>query len=321
MNITDNKEFGLLLSGQILSRVKNDNYDELIHWLKESRKYFAEIIISTWDNEVNDEITALIDRLVINNDPGPDKPARGQKYNNKTRHFTQVISGLNACNSKYIFRTRVELFKMTHEIVNTVNSKIIVENLEQNQIKIICPAPGTLSAQKNGCPFFLTDIMIIAEKLNLIKWYKSMLDYQYLYKDFWDKDHKFIESFAAEQILGLALVQDFSKEILPANELNKLNRIFISRKMYSNIKYFYPKHVLLFNPNILGVQGGRWLNMREDYENKPKFLVLKFKPYLLFRFLGVKYTIRKNLSNLFRRIIPYNGKNSFGSIIFLRGLR
>ena len=91
--------------------------------------------------------------------------------------------------------------------------------------------------------------------------------------------------------------------------------------MYSNIKKFYPKHVLLFNPNILGIQGGRWLNMREDYENKPKFLVLKFKSYLLFRFLGVKYTIRKNLSGIFRRIIPYNGKNSLRSIIFLRRLR
>ena len=321
MNNGDNKEFTLLISGQILSRIESYNYDNLIHWLQESRKYFAEIVISTWDNEVNGEITALIDKLVVNNDPGPDRPARGQKYNNKTRHFTQVISGLNACNSKYIFRTRVELFKMTHEIVNKVNSKIIVENLEQNQIKIICPAPGTLSAQKNGCPFFLTDTMIIAEKLNLIKWYKLMLDYQCLYKNVWDKDRKFIESFAAEQILGLALVQEFSKEILPINEANKLNRIFISKKMYSNIKEFYPKHVLLFNTNVLGIQGGRWLNMREDYENKPKFMVLKFKSYILFRFLGVKYTIRKNLSSIFRRIIPYNGKNSLRSIVFLRGLR
>ena len=145
--------------------------------------------------------------------------------------------------------------------------------------------------------------------------------YQYLYKDFWDKDRKFIESFAAEQILGLALVKDFSKEKLLVNEANKLNRIFISRKMYSNIKNFYPKHVLLFNPNILGIQGGRWLNMREDYEDKPNFLVLKFKSYLLFRFLGVKYIIRKRVSILLRRIIPYNGNNSFRSIVFLRRLR
>lgn len=315
------KKFTLLICGQILSRVEDKNYSELIAWLKESRKYFDEIIISTWDNEVNSEIITLIDKLVINNDPGPDRPPRGQTYNNKSRHFTQVISGLNACNSKYIFRTRVEFYKMTQEIVNPVNSKIMIEILEQSKIKIICPAPGTLSAQKNGCPFFLSDTTIIAEKLNLVKWYKSMLDFHNLYKKYWDKDRNFIESFGVEQILGLALVQDFSEEELLIKEIKKFNRIFISRKMYSNIKKFYPENVLLFNPNILGIQGGRWLNMREDYINKPKFMKLQFKSYLIFRVLGVKYAIRKNMSNLFRRILPYNGTNTLRSIIFLRGLR
>ena len=131
------KRFTLLICGQILSRVEDENYSELIAWLKESRKYFSEIVISTWENEVNSEIIALIDKLVINDDPGPDRPPKGQTYNNKSRHFTQVISGLNACNSKYIFRTRVEFYKMTQEIVNPVNSKTIIEILEQNKIKIL----------------------------------------------------------------------------------------------------------------------------------------------------------------------------------------
>ena len=37
-------DFTLLICGQILSRVKDENYSELITWLKESRKNFGEII-------------------------------------------------------------------------------------------------------------------------------------------------------------------------------------------------------------------------------------------------------------------------------------
>lgn len=315
------KNFTLLICGQILSRVKDENYDELINWLKQSRKNFAEIIISTWENEVNIEIKSLIDKLIINKDPGPDKLIRGQGYNNKTRHFMQAISGINASNSKYIFRARVEFYKMTQEIINMPNSRIITKILDENQIKLICPAPGTLSAQKNGCPLFLSDTLIIANKLNLVSWYETMLNNYNLYKNSWDKDFNFVESFAIEQMLGLALAQDFSNQKINAKEANKLNKIYVSKKLYLSINKYFPKHVLLFNHNILGINSGRFLNMCEDYNDKPGYITLKFKPYLIFRALGVRYIIKKNLSNLFRRIIPYNGENSLRSIILLRGLR
>lgn len=315
------KNFALLICGQVLSRVKQANYGELIAWLKESRKNFSEIIISTWEKEVNSEIESLIDRLVINKDPGPDKLIKDLKYNNKTRHFVQAISGINASNSEYIFRARVEFYKMTQEIINPINSKIIFDILKQDKIKLVCPAPGTLSAQKNGCPFFLSDTLIIAKKLNLETWYSTMLNDYNLYKTFWDNNHKIVESFAVEQILGLTLVQDFCGERIKPIEAKKLNRIYISRKLYTNIKTYLPKHVLLFNPNILGIKDGRWLKMSEDYVHKPNFITFKFKSFTTFRVLGVKYAIRKKLSNIYRKFFPYNGNNSLRSIIFLRRLR
>ncbi len=315
------ENFTLLICGQILSRVEQENYSELIAWLKESRRNFSEIIISTWENEVNSEIKSLIDELVINKDPGPDKLIKGLKYNNKTRHFVQAISGINASNSKYIFRARVEFYKMTQEIVAPHNSKIISDILKHDQIKLICPAPGTLSAQKNGCPFFLSDTLIIASKSNLVTWYNAMLNDYNIYKTFWDESHKIFESFAIEQILGLTIVQDLRGESLNVNEAKKLNKIYVSKKLYTDIKTYLPKHVLLFNPNILGIKGGRWLNMRDDYIHKPDFITFKFKSFVVFRALGVKYTIRKKLSHTYRRFFPYNGKNSIRSIIFLRRFR
>lgn len=316
-----NKSFTLLICGQILSRVEPENYGELVAWLKESQRNFSEIVISTWENEVNSEIKSLIDVLVINKDPGPDKMIKDLKYNNKTRHFVQAIAGINASNSKYIFRARVEFYKMTQEIIEPVNSKIISNILKQDQIKLICPAPGTLSAQKNGCPFFLSDTLIIAKKSNLLTWYNLMLSDYNMYKTFWDKSHKIVESFAIEQIFGLTLVQDLRRESLNVNEAKKLNKTYVSKKLYTDIKTYLPKHVLLFNPNILGIKGGRWLNMRDDYIHKPDFIAFQFKSFVIFRALGVKYTIRKKLSNIYREFFPYNGNNSLRSIIFLRRLR
>jgi len=315
------KNFTLLICGQILSRVEPEYYGELITWLKESRKNFAEIVISTWENEVNSEIKSLIDKLVINKDPGPDRLIKGLKYNNKTRHFVQAISGINASSSEYIFRARVEFYKMTQEIIDPLNSKIISDILKQDQIKLFCPAPGTLSAQKNGCPFFLSDTLIIAKKSNLVTWYNRMLNDYNLYKTFWDNNHKIVESFAIEQMLGLALVQDFCGERIKSSEAKKFNRIYISKKLYTNLKTYLPKHVLLFNPNILGIKDGRWLKMSDDYTRKPNFISFEFKSFAIFRALGVKYTIRKKLSNTYRRFFPYNGENSLRSIIFLRRLR
>ena len=243
------------------------------------------------------------------------------KYNNKTRHFIQAISGINASNSEYIFRARVEFYKMTQEIIDPLNSKIISDVLKEDQIKLFCPAPGTMSAQKNGCPFFLSDTLIIAKKSNLVTWYNAMLNDYNLYKTFWDNNHKIVESFAIEQILGLTLVQDFRGERIKASEAKKFNRIYISKKLYSNIKTYLPKHVLLFNPNILGIKDGRWLKMSDDFIHRPNFITFEFKSFAIFRTLGVKYTIRKKLSNVYRRFFPYNGENSFRSIIFLRRLR
>ena len=313
-------KFSLLIFGQILSRIPESQYDELINWLKKSKDNFYEIVISTRKNEVNYEIEQLIDRLVIVDDPGPDN-INGKNQSNHTRQLSQIISGIAACNSKYVFKTRVEFYKMSLEIIGAPNSKYLFDTLEQSKIDLIIPAPGTLSAQKNGCPLFLSDTMVIAQKENFLKWYITMANDYSIYKGFWYKERRFIENLAFEQIFGLALIQDFVGYKIKPKEAKRLNKIYVSKVRYKTIQKHLPERILLFNPNILEIQQGRFLSIREDYMSKPMFIDFEVISYYLFKCYGVKYTVRKFLSKYFRRVIPYNGRNSLRSIMLFRSLR
>ena len=53
--------------------------------------------------------------------------------------------------------------------------------------------------------------------------------------------------------------------------------------------------------------------MIQDYADKPRYTILKFKPYLLCGFLGIKHRIKIKLSNLFRSSLTYNGQSSLES--------
>ncbi len=298
------KNFSLLITGQILSRVSQENYDALISWLKESRENFGEIVISTWANEVNEEIRGLVDFVVLNEDPGPDQSSLALRLSNKKRHIVQTISGLSACNFDFIFRARVEFAKMNQEIVSDSLSLAIINALRFSPIKLICPAPGTISAKSNGCPFFLADTFLIASRICLIDWYQQMLKDFEKYESNWFRHRFLVEPLAIEQIFGLAVVQNLNDLALGELEVSRLNRIFVTRKTFQLMKKSFSQQVMLFNPNILGIHGGRWLNYNSNWENLPLFLDLQFTSWGIFRILGIKYTLRKRLRPFFARFLP-----------------
>lgn len=298
------KNFSLLITGQILSRVSQEDYGSLIFWLKESRENFGEIIISTWANEVNEEIRGLVDFVVLNEDPGLDESSLALRPSNKKRHMVQTISGLSACNFDIIFRVRVEFAKMNQEIVSDSLSRAIINALEFSPIKLICPAPGTISAKSNGCPFFLADTFLIASRICLIDWYQQMSKDFEKYESTWFRHRFLVEPLAIEQIFGLAVVQNLNELALDELEVSRLNRIFVTRKTFQFMKKSFSQQVMLFNPNVLGIHGGRWLNYNSNWENLPMFLDLQFTSWGIFRILGIKYALRKRLRPFFIRFLP-----------------
>ena len=295
------KNFSLLITGQILSRVSQENYDVLISWLKESKENFGEIIISTWANEVNDEITALVDLVITNEDPGPDDSSTLDCPSNKNRNIVQTISGLSACTLDIVFRARVEFTKMNQDIVNNSNSLAIINFLKLSPVRLICPAPGTLSAVSNGCPLFLADSFLISSRIDLASWYQQMLKDFEKYESTWSRRRFVIEPLAMEQIFGLAVVQKLNEFELDESEMSKMNRIYISRSTFQNMKGCFSQHVLLFNPNILGIHGGRWLNSNSSWEKVPIFVNFQITGWVILRFFGIKYTVRKRLRPLFKK--------------------
>lgn len=305
-NIEKSKRITLLICGLVLTRIPEKEYSKFIEWLEQAKRYFDEVIISTWENETNKKIESIVDKVIISKDPGPDSkvkdPISGEYLHfNKSRHFLQVKNGLQASSCEYVVRARIEFYTMKFDFMNPQNKSNMFELFQKKHIDIFCPAAATIAAANNGCTFWLCDTFIIAEKEIMIRVYEIMIKHYRRFAQNWDFLHlAWIEPFGIEQMLGLALFEQNRNVFLKNDELRKLNRINISRRYYYEYKKFVNNHVKLFDQNILGIENGRFLALKGKKIDKWIFSEIKYPNYLFFKFNSFKYLIRKRVSQIYR---------------------
>jgi len=273
----------LVISGQISDRLSDNgaNLENIIKSLilfKKSNKQ-NEIIVSTYIDQTPKELLKYIDRLIINEDPGPDLfrvspwpigPNSKRNLNNLSRFYTTTYNGIKAASNRVIIKTRIEILpKIDDQFFNFYNK--VIENFHEEST----PKLGFFIEHYTGIFFSLDGqlghipgMLQIGEKRVLENLWLNAIE-------FWIKNNKILtrktirHPLTSEQILGLVFLniycnfplfkklfmlrkyyisKDLIKSILIAE---KNNFVYFEYKKSGFSNYVYPGTIEIKTPNNL----------------------------------------------------------------------
>lgn len=240
----------LLVSGLISGRFSK-NGSNLLR-VTRSFKIFREIdmrneiVISTYENEVPKELENLVDKIIINKDPGPDiyrtnpwpiGQDERRNLDNITRLFTTTYEGVKACKNEIVLKTRIEMLP-AHELQFKYFYNRIQDSFkETNESRV-----GFFLEHYTGV-FFAIDgqlgvipgMVQIGSKSTLEKiWGTSLV--------FWQKNKEIVtrksvrHPLSSEQVLGHVYLNLFCKLDL-TRIIKKLKKYYISVKLIRSIMF------------------------------------------------------------------------------------
>lgn len=233
------KPVSLIITGQIKSRLAIvGGVSKLVENLAMFKNLNPEneIIISTFEGEQIDMLTKIIDKLILNQDPGQDN-FRTQPWpisrnfpkesSNYTRMFKTAISGLSASKNKFVIKTRIELIP-EDSIFFEIWLSSIMDKIEVNANKI-----GFFTEHYNGINFSidgtigtLPATLLVGEKQNLINIYvESLNNWEKYFTTLTRK--RFLFPVTDEQILGLSFLKNL-KLFDYTMRITKIKRYYLS---------------------------------------------------------------------------------------------
>jgi hypothetical protein len=249
----------IVVSGLISSRVNRGiNFNQVNKFFEDFDKANKgnEIIVSTYNNEMNFlNITSNM-KVIINKDPGINIYRNSLwKFNKKviryesnlSRMLTTTLSGLSSATNKYVIKTRIELIptdiKYFYEWLEPLINNMDSSNLPQ--IAFLKEHYSGISHSIDGTIGGIPDTFQIAktEILQTI-WSQS--------KEIWDENfskftnHKIRLPITSEQLIGysyLSLYTNFRIE----DKIRKLTRGYISLSLLRSIIYS-EKYLFYFLP-------------------------------------------------------------------------
>ena len=203
-----------------------------------------EIVVSTYLNEIPEEVLKYTDKVIINHDPGPDvfitdrwifthykmKPS----LNNFSRFFLTNYNGVRACKNNLVLKSRIEMMPSNPSLL--IN---LIEEYQASQPSNI----GSLGffAEHYSGVFHSVDGIIggipgtvqIASKITLEQLYFQSME-------FWKREQIQLTRKAnrhvltSEQILGLNFLYLFCD--FPLNSIgDKLHKYYISPRLIQSI--------------------------------------------------------------------------------------
>jgi hypothetical protein len=203
-----------------------------------------QIILSTYAGEVPEELKSLVDLIIINKDPGedvleePGDTPRKSKYGygkNNSRMFETTISGLLACNSGIVIKTRIELIpEIEEEFVlwfENMASQVLDSNLPK--IGFFTQHYSGIAVALNGLFGALPDTLQISQKEILINIWELASEIWEIHKNIIRKNSNFYPA-TSEQILGLAFLSIYARFPLEQN-VHKISRYFLTLPLIKSI--------------------------------------------------------------------------------------
>jgi hypothetical protein len=153
-----------LICGQIKSRVNGD-VGEYFQSLRESLPG-SKIIVSSWTGEVPNTMMKYVDGVVLTEDPGPCQ--WGTNFN---RIVLASDKGIEACNTEYLIRSRVEIaISDKQKILQLMHDIEEVDEGDTGSNYIYFPKSEAQYHLQKGLVFCLADFLH-AGKLSVIREY------------------------------------------------------------------------------------------------------------------------------------------------------
>lgn len=264
----------MVITGLIKGRMTNElNLEKIISSLilfKEINPQ-NEIIISTYRNETPKALLKYIDRVVFNNDPGPDifindrwrmfgsqiTPA----VNNYTRFFLLNYNGIKLCTNNLVLKTRIEMLPGdSNQLIDLIEQYIVSRNQDVPQIGFFTEHYSGVRFSIHGILGEIPGTIQIGSKKTLESIYRESLTFWLNQKQRLIKEHRHV--LIVEQILGLNFLFLFCEFPL-YSEIHKLNKYYISFKLVKSLISAEEKNF--------------------------RFLSLKESGFTLYKYQGTKY--------------------------------
>ena len=264
----------MVITGLIKGRMSNElNLEKIISSLilfKEINPQ-NEIIISTYRNETPKALLKYIDRVVVNNDPGPDIFTNDRwrmfgsqitpAVNNNTRFFLLNYNGIKLCTNNLVLKTRIEMLPGdSNQLIDLIEQYIVSRNQDVPQIGFFTEHYSGVRFSIHGILGEIPGTIQIGSKKTLESIYRESLTFWLNQKQRLIKEHRHV--LIVEQILGLNFLFLFCEFPL-YSEIHKLNKYYISFKLVKSLISAEEKNF--------------------------KFLSLKESGFTLYKYQGTKY--------------------------------
>jgi len=309
-------EISLLITGQIRSRAGSR---DLNFELSKSNKILKslnsknEIVLSTYKCEIEGIDKKNYDKLIINDDPGPDfyrvSPwPIGRNINrfstNYSRMFSTTVSGLKACQNEIVIKTRIELIPS-----ESIKFEKWIENICEQIKTSSLPRIAFLSEHYNGVIFSIDGTIGTIPDTIQISRKDVLLEIWLTSQKFWHDNFRSLTRktilfpITSEQIVGLnylSLYCNFSM----TKELKKLRRYYFSRQLVKAVVKSENSYFIWTKYKDSGLSLNRFKGTYEIVT--PNFIKINSSTQLLKRIAVVKikkhYHILRRYINSLRKL-------------------
>jgi len=237
----------MVISGLILGRLgQNLEINQIISTFKmfKSLNPNNEIVVSTYLNEMPNEVLKYTDVVIINQDPGPDVfiPDRwifphkkiNPSLNNFSRFFLTNYTGIRACKNNLVLKARIEMLPSSQSLlIKLIEEYQAFQPSNDSYIGFFAEHYSGVFHSVDGIIGGIPGTVQIASKITLEQlYYESM--------EFWKREKVQLTGKAnrhvitSEQILGLNFLYLFCD--FPLNFIaDKLHKYYISPKLFHSI--------------------------------------------------------------------------------------
>ena len=238
------RPFTFVLAGPVLSRFyKGINLQALTEMCRiiKSIDQRNEIIVSTYPNEMPEELVRFVDLVVLVEDPGADLlrtgpwpvgPKSRRCMSNTTRMYLSSLRGIQNATNELVIKSRVELIPENHEKFKAWYTNIEPE-ISEGKIGFFIESYEGINFSISGNLGHLPDILQFGTKNTLLNiWHDSL--------EFWSENRKILTRrtirypLGGDQILGLCYLSRYHNFKLE-NKVRKLKKHYFSFGLMSKI--------------------------------------------------------------------------------------